>query len=90
MKLKVEQAHLEEFNGFNAEWDERMRTFEEQAKGEEEKLEQRHKEQFDAQTEAINRKLPERPKPSAEVLNLKKIQANLARQKEYVLSHPSR
>ena len=81
-KLKVEQAHLEEFNGFNAAWDSRMREFEEQAKAEEEAMERRHKEHFAGQTEFISKKLPEKAKPSAEVLNLKKIQTNLAKQKE--------
>lgn len=82
LKLEVEQAHLEEFNGFNQEWDKRMKEYEDEAKADEEKLEEKHKKEFEEKTDQFKAKIPERPKPSSEVLNLKKIQANLAKQKE--------
>ena len=82
MKLVVEQAHLEEFNGFNQAWDEKMKLFETKAKGEEDNIEAKHREEFELTTAQIQNKLPEKPKPSSEVLNLKKIQANLAKQKK--------
>ena len=82
MKLEVEQAHLEEFNGFNQAWDEKMKAFENKAKEEEDKIEAKHREEFELITAQVQNKLPEKPKPSSEVLNLKKIQANLAKQKK--------
>ena len=82
MKLEVEQAHLEEFNGFNRTWDEKMKTFEDHAKDDEEKMEAKHKQEFETATTQILGKLPEKPKPSSEVLNLKTILANLAKQKK--------
>jgi len=84
LKLEVEQAHLEEFNGFNQEWDGKMRQYEEAKKAEEERLEEKHKKEFEEKTEQFKTKIPEKPKPSSEVLNLKRIQANLAKQKEYL------
>lgn len=83
MKLEVEQAHLDEFNGFNQTWDEKMHTYEAKAKEEEEKIEARHKEEFERVTSQLQNRLSEKPKPSAEVLNLKKILGNLAKQKKY-------
>ena len=83
LKLEVEQAHMEEFNGFNQVWDERMKEYEDKAKVEEEKIEEKHRAEFEQHTEQFKSKLPEKPKPSAEVLNLKRIQANLAKQKKY-------
>jgi len=82
MKLEVEQAHLEEFNGFNRAWDEKMRAYEDRAREDEEKLEGKHKQEFELVTAQIQNKLPEKPKPSSEVLNLKTILANLAKQKK--------
>ncbi len=83
MKLEVEQAHLEEFNGFNRTWDDKMKAFEDHAKDEEEKLEAKHKQEFENATAQILSKLPEKPKPSSEILNLKTILGNLAKQKKY-------
>lgn len=82
MKLDVEQAHLEEFNGFNKVWDDKMKDFEEKAKMEQSIIETKHKEKFEESTAALQSKLAEKAKPSAEILNLKKIQVNLAKQKE--------
>ena len=83
MKLEVEQAHLEEFNGFNESWDNKMKAFEEHAREEEEKMEMRHRQEFENATSTILSKLPEKAKPSAEILNLKTILGNLAKQKKY-------
>jgi hypothetical protein len=82
LKLEVEQAHMEEFNGFNQVWDDRMKEYEDKSKAEEEKIEEKHRAEFEQHTEQFKSKLPEKPKPSAEVLNLKRIQANLAKQKK--------
>jgi len=83
MKLEIEQAHLEEFNKFNKEWDEKITQFEESAKQDEAKLEDKQKEDFEVVTSQILSKLPEKPKSSSEVLNLEKILKNLVKQKKY-------
>jgi CO dehydrogenase/acetyl-CoA synthase delta subunit len=82
LKLEVEQAHLDEFNGFNQAWDEKMTEFEEKTKAEQEKFEAKQKTEFEVFTETYKNKLPEIPKPSSGLLNLKRIQANLAKQKK--------
>ncbi len=83
MKLEVEQAHLDEFNGFNKAWDDRMHEYEGKAKEEEDKIETRHKQEFELITAQLQNRLPERARPSSEILNLKKIISNLAKQKKY-------
>ncbi len=83
MKLEVEQAHLDEFNGFNQSWDSRMHEYETKAKEEEEKIESRHRQEFELVTAQVQNRLSEKSKPSSEILNLKKILGNLAKQKKY-------
>ena len=82
LKLEVEQAHLEEFNAFNQTWDEKMRAYEDNTQQEEQNLIGKHREEFDRHTELFLAKLPDKPKPRSEILNLKRIQTNLAKQKE--------
>lgn len=82
MKLEIEQAHLEEFNNFNKEWDEKMRSFEEKSKEDEEKLSTSHSEEIENTKKQILSKIPDKPKASSEILNLQKILKNLAKQKK--------
>lgn len=84
MKLEIEQAHLDEFNKFNKDWDEKMGKFEERAREDEAGLEKKQKEDFEATTSQILSKLPDKPKSSSEVLNLEKILKNLVKQKKYI------
>ena len=81
-KLELEQAHLAEFNEFNQEWDTNMHNYEAKAQEDEAALVARQQQEYEQTTAAVQHKLPERPKLRAEVLNLKKIQLNLAKQKE--------
>ncbi len=83
-KLEVEQAHLEEFNAFNQAWDEKMRGYEAHSQEEEQKITAKQQAEFEKRIELFQSKLAEKPKPRAEILNLKRIQLNLAKQKEYL------
>eukprot|EP00826_Nyctotherus_ovalis_P065797 TRINITY_DN9686_c0_g2_i2.p3 TRINITY_DN9686_c0_g2~~TRINITY_DN9686_c0_g2_i2.p3 ORF type:complete len:148 (+),score=53.93 TRINITY_DN9686_c0_g2_i2:71-514(+) len=84
MKLEIEQAHLDEFNRFNKDWDEKMGKFEKRARKDEAGLEKKQKKDFESTTSQILSKLPDKPKSSSEVLNLEKILKNLVKQKKYV------
>lgn len=81
-KLEIEQGHLEEFNAFNQLWDGKHAELEERSKELERQTDERHKKEFEDATEHFKMKTPEKAKPTAEILNLKRIQDNLARQKE--------
>ena len=76
MKLEIEQAHLEEFNGFNKTWDEKMIDVERKAHEDEERLATNHKEEFETVKSQVLNKLPDKPKANSEILNLEKILKN--------------
>jgi len=86
-KLEIEQAHLVEFNEFNREWDEKMNDFHSHAQILEKGMLEKHEQEIMEFRDNIDHNLPERPKLSAELLNQRKIQENLARQKDYQEAH---
>ena len=82
-RLGVEEAHMLEFQQFNALWDKRMAEFEQKSADLEEAMKERHGTELmeyirNAQSEPLRK-----PKFSKELLNLRKIQQTLAKQKEY-------
>lgn len=86
-KLAIEEAHLQEFNQFNEFWDKKMIEFNEQAQIIEEQMITRHQQEMSKFLEDLDNSLPPKPKDSTELLNLKRIQENLARQKDYIEAH---
>lgn len=50
-------------------------------------LEERHISQLDKHRDEMEKKLSTKFKPSPELLNLRRIQLNLAKQKEYAEAH---
>ena len=86
-KLQYEEAHLAEFNQFNEFWDLKMIEFNEQAIAIEEQMINKHQQELTKFLEELENFLPIKPKDSAEMLNLKRIQESLARQKEYFKSY---
>jgi len=85
-RVKVEEAHMMEFQQFNAEWDRRMEEYDVKAIELEEAMKQRHADDLNEfRRKAAAAAL--RPKFGPELLNLRKIQATLAKQKEYAEAH---
>lgn len=82
---EIEKAHLEEFNQFNGFWDQKMLKFNEEAKNVESELIGRQEHEYRQNGEELDRTIPFKPKESSEVLNLKKIEEHLAKQKKYLL-----
>lgn len=82
-KEELENSHNQEYNQFNAFWDQRMSKFEEEAKQVELELIERQEAVYRQLAEELDRLLPYKPKESSEVLNLKKIEEHLAKQKKY-------
>ncbi|KAJ1473049.1 hypothetical protein T484DRAFT_1637602 [Baffinella frigidus] len=86
-RLGVEEAHMLEFQQFNALWDKRMAEFEQKSADLEEAMKERHGTELmeyirNAQSEPLKQ-----PKFSKELLNLRSIQQTLAKQKEYAEAH---
>ncbi len=80
-RLGVEEAHMLEFQQFNVVWDRKMDEYERHAEELVGSMRQRHVDELrEFQQMLLTRQ--QRPKFSRELLNLRKIQDTLARQKE--------
>eukprot|EP01017_Pseudomicrothorax_dubius_P038119 TRINITY_DN5672_c0_g1_i1.p1 TRINITY_DN5672_c0_g1~~TRINITY_DN5672_c0_g1_i1.p1 ORF type:complete len:309 (-),score=117.76 TRINITY_DN5672_c0_g1_i1:162-1088(-) len=86
-RKEIEESHLEEFNKFNEFWDKKMLDFQEEAAKAENELLSRHQEELTKFAEELEKSLPDRPKDSSEILNLRRIEESLARQREYIEAH---
>ncbi|CAD8201619.1 unnamed protein product [Paramecium octaurelia] len=80
---EIERAHLEEFNQFNRFWDEKMQKFNDEASAVEQELLNKQQNEFNKVSEELERTIPSKPKESSDVLNLKKREEYLAKQKKY-------
>lgn len=76
---EVEQAHLMEYQDFNKRWDEALAQIEQQDQQAIRALEDRHIRDLEENRQLLEQKLPLTFKHSAELLNLKQIQQQLAR-----------
>jgi RNA polymerase-binding transcription factor DksA len=82
-RLGVEEAHMLEFQQFNMIWDRKMADYERHAEELIEAMKERHAAELrDYQRQLMGKQT--RPKFSKDLLNLRKIQDTLAKQKEWV------
>lgn len=83
-RLGVEEAHMKELQEFNEIWDRKVAEFEAHAANLQDTLAARHKQDHQEQLEKIRREAePRTPRWSRDLLNLRKIQETLAKQKKY-------
>lgn len=85
--LELEETHIMEFNQFNQHWDQRMNEFQQHGMSLIKALEDKHMKALDDYSMDLEKDLPNTFKPSAELLNLRKIQLSLAKQKNYTEAH---
>ena len=85
--IELEETHILEFNNFNQDWDKRMNAFQIHSSTLIKDLEQKHITKHEEWKEKLDEKIPIKFKPSSELLNLRRIQINLAKQKEYKEAH---
>lgn len=85
--IELEETHILEFNNFNQEWDKRMNSFQIHSSQLIKELEGKHVGKHEEWRSKLDEKIPIKFKPSSELLNLKRIQVNLAKQKEYKEAH---
>eukprot|EP01036_Dinobryon_divergens_P029380 gene29380-38465_t len=85
-RLGVEEAHMLEFQQFNLIWDKKMAEYEAHAEDLVEAMKERHAAELrDYQRKLMGKQI--RPKFSRDLLNLRKIQETLAKQKDYAEAH---
>ena len=85
--IELEETHILEFNNFNQDWDKRMNAFQIHSTQLIKDLEGKHVERHEDWRNSLDDKIPVKFKPSSELLNLRRIQVNLAKQKEYKEAH---
>lgn len=83
-RLGVEEAHMKELQEFNEIWDKKVADFEGHASNLQCTLGSRHKQEHFSFMEKVKKETtPRTPRWSKELLNLRKIQDTLAKQKKY-------
>jgi len=83
-RLGVEEAHMKELQEFNEIWDRKVAEFENHAANLQSTLASRHKQEHAQYLEKLRREVePRTPRWSRDLLNLRKIQETLAKQKKY-------
>ena len=81
-RVGLEEAHMVEFYQFDKLWNDRLQEFDVQARMLEESMVERHySELCDFRDMILNKRL--KPKFSKALLNLRKIQETLAKQKQF-------
>eukprot|EP01012_Entosiphon_sulcatum_P007676 TRINITY_DN1396_c0_g1_i4.p2 TRINITY_DN1396_c0_g1~~TRINITY_DN1396_c0_g1_i4.p2 ORF type:complete len:317 (+),score=67.61 TRINITY_DN1396_c0_g1_i4:1211-2161(+) len=83
----LEEAHMLEFQTFNRIWNEKIDGFEEHQLDCEAAMLERHSMELAEFHADMANELPKRPKFSKELLNIRKIQETLAKQKNYSDAH---
>lgn len=83
----LEEAHMLEFQNFNRIWNEKIDSFEEHQLDCEAAMLERHSMELAEFHADMANELPKRPKFSKELLNMRKIQETLAKQKNYADAH---
>ncbi len=86
-RLGVEEAHMLEFQQFNQLWDKRMAEYEQKSADLVETMRERHAATLNDYLRQLQGEPLKRPKFSKELLNLRRIQQTLAKQKEYAEAH---
>lgn len=84
--LGVEEAHMMEYQEFNVEWDKKMADYEQHSKELLQEMKERHETELQDFQENLIAKQP-KPKFSSELLNLRRVQDVLAKQKDYAEAH---
>ena len=83
----LEARHMEEFQGFNEDWEEKMGKYREGSEKQKEELVRRQMEDYEKYRKKLEQEIPMIPKHAAGYLNQKRVQQSLVRQKNYQEAH---
>ncbi len=86
-QLEIEEAHTKEYEQFQLQWEEKFGQKDEEHGQLAAQMEDFHTKQLEENRAMLEEKLPKRPKDSSELLNLRRICDQLARQREYADAH---
>ena len=83
----IGNAYQEELSTHNSQWQEKLKTFKQSCIESEDQLVKRQASEYEALKKNLEESIPVIPKHSPELLNLKRIQDTLVRNKEYREAH---
>lgn len=90
-RLGVEEAHMLEFQQFNAAWEAKFSEYEKKAQELDERMKNRHSNEIIEFQKKVEEQLQNaRPKFSKHLLDIRSIQHTLAKQKEYAEAHKTK
>jgi len=90
-RLGVEEAHMLEFQQFNAAWESKFSEYENKAQELDKRMKDRHSTEISAFQQKVEEALQNaRPKFSKHLLDIRQIQHTLAKQKEYAEAHKTK
>ena len=78
---------MEEFNEFNKFWDKKMYEFAEEGFKIENEIIEKHKEDLIKFEEELEKSIPIKYRENSEILNLRKIEGALVKQREYFFEY---
>ena len=86
-RLSIEEQHTKEYEEFQQNWEQRLQAKDQENQAILQQLDERHLKDLEENRQVLEQRIPLNFKASSELLNLKKIQDGLARQKEYSEAH---
>lgn len=86
-RMQIDEAHAKEYEQFQQEAEQNNQQKEQEGMLAIQQLEERHNKELEENRAVLEQKIPMNFKPSSELLNLKRIQDGLVRQKEYSEAH---
>ncbi|EAR90957.2 hypothetical protein TTHERM_00145620 (macronuclear) [Tetrahymena thermophila SB210] len=84
---EIQKAYLEEMDQFNGFWDKKVFDYDENSNKVEKELIQKQEMEMDSFIKDLEKSLDIRPKDSTELLNLRKVEAELAKNEDYMQAH---
>jgi hypothetical protein len=85
--VEIEKAYEDEIQAHNSAWQEKMNQFRQSCKDAEDQVIKKQSNEFETTKKSLEDSIPIIPKHSPEILNLKRIQDTLVRNKEYKEAH---
>jgi len=84
---ECEQAHIKQYQDFNEHWDNELQQAQQDDQNEILAMEEKHTQDLEHNRQNLESTLPAKYKQSTELLNLRKIQDQMAKQKSYQSAH---
>lgn len=86
-RREVEAAHCEEMSQFNKYWDSKFMEYQEEAERLQNETLEKHQREGEEFAEVVEQSIPMGKRETSEIINLRKVEEQLAKQEDYVGAH---